>query len=173
MNHTITNPKGIDKEVQKIQTDIFNKIGWENIDVFGRVHRNPSKGKGLVPEAYKGSNEYQDIYTNDHRNATICFLDDSSHKADGFGYYKAEVKVIFSVNLKKINPNASHRNDVDAQIEALKIIERHKIFKVTGIEKGIDTIFKGFDVTEIKLTDMQPFHMFAIVGELKYRIINC
>lgn len=173
MNHTITNPKGIDKEIQKIQTAIYEKIGWEKMEMFGRVHRNPSKEKGLLPEAYKGGNEFQDVYTNDLNNATVCFLDDTVHKADGHGYYTAEVKIVFSVNLKAINSSALHRTDTEVQIEALKIVEKHKIFKATGIEKGIDTIFKGFDTSKIKLSDMQPFHMFAIVGDLKYRIINC
>lgn len=172
MNYTITNPKGIDEQIQRIQTDLHNKLNWGDIEVFGRARRNQSKNKGLVPEAYLGNGEYREVYNNDRFNATIFFIDDTEHNASGGGWYTAETKIVFSVNLPKIKSNISHRADMEAEIMALKIIEKHKIFEITGFEKGVETVLRDFDTDRIKLTDMQPFHVFAIVGTLKYKI-NC
>ena len=172
MNYTIENPKGIDKQIQTIQTALFDNIGWNNINVFGRVHRNQSKEKGLVPEFYVGKNEYKDVFINDKINATICFIDDENHKALTGGLFDTEVKIVFCVNLNKIKNSISHRADMEVEIDAIKIINKHKILSVTGFEKGVEAVFKGFNVDHIKLSDMQPFHVFAIVGRLKYKI-NC
>lgn len=171
MNYTISDPKGIDKQIQIIQNSIYNNIKWNNIDVFGRIYRNVSESKGMVPEAYIGDGEYRDTYMDDSKNAIIFFTDDVSHKFLGGGYYEAEVKIIFSVNIEKIK-NSKSRTDSEIQIEALKIIQKHKIFKLKSIEKTIEKILNGFNTQQIKLMDMQPYHMFAVVGDLKYKI-NC
>lgn len=171
-NQIIQNPKGIDKTIQPIQTDLFNKLDWGNIDVFGRVYRNQSKEKGIIPEAFIGESDYVDVYMDDTVNATICFIDDTDHKALPGGFFETDLKVVFSVNLKTIKQSAENRADSEVQIDALKILNRHKIFTVSGIEKGVETVFKGFDINHIKLTDMQPYHVFAVVGKLKYKI-NC
>lgn len=172
MNYTIENPKGIDKQIQTIQTALFDKIGWENIEAFGRVHRNKSKDKGLVPEFYVGNNEYKDVFTNDKVSSTISFIDDEVHKKLLGGFFDTEVKIVFCVNLKKLKSSIIHRADMEVEIDALKLVSKHKIFSVTGFEKGVETVFKGFNIDHIKLSDMQPYHVFAIVGRLKYKI-NC
>jgi len=61
---------------------------------------------------------------------------------------------------------------MEIEIEALKIVNQYKIFRITGFEEGIDKVFKGFNIEKIKLTNMHPYHVFAITGKLKYKI-NC
>lgn len=172
MNYTIENPKGIDKEIQRIQTALYNKILWQNFDVYGRVHRNYQETKGLVPQAYIGNNEYRDVFTNDSKTATVFFIDDPEHKTENGFFYYNEIKIVFLVNLSKAKLEVSHRADMEVEIEALKILQNHKIFDVSGIEKGIEKVFSGFNTDGIKLSDMQPYHVFAIIGKLKYTI-NC
>ncbi|MCC9066286.1 hypothetical protein [Flavobacterium piscisymbiosum] len=172
MNYPITQPKGIDKEIQLIQTSLFEKLGWSPIDVFGRVHKNQSKEKGLVPEFYLGKGEYKDVFTNDLKAANIFFIDDSEHTTDNRVFYFSEVKIVFMVDLKKVKPSIIHRADMEVEIDALKIVKRHRMFQVDGFEKGIESVFKGFNIDRVKLLDMQPFHVFAITGKMKYKI-NC
>jgi len=172
MNYVITKPKGIDKEIQLIQTALFEKLGWSPIDVFGRVHKNQSKEKGLVPEFYFGKGEYKDVFTNDLKAANIFFIDDEVHTTDNRVFWYSEVKIVFMVDLKKVKPSITHRADMEAEIEALTIVKKHRMFQVDGFEKGIESVFKGFNTNQIKLLDMQPFHVFAITGKLKYKI-NC
>lgn len=173
MNHTIEKPKGIDHYIQQIQNDLFKKLGWGDIEAYGRVYKNPSKGKGITLQAYEGKKEYKDVFTNDKKSASVFFIDDDEHKTENRVYYNAEVKIVFMVNLSKIYPDAKNRADTDAQVHAAKIVSNHKIFTITGFEKGIETIFKGINTEGIKLTDLQPFHVFAIVGNLKYQLNYC
>ena len=172
MNFTKTNPKGIDKEIGKIQSLLHEELGWENIDVYGRVYKNQSTDKGLVPEFYIGANEYKDAFLNDAKTATICFIEDEKHTTDNGIYYYNDVKIVVMVNLSKAKPSIAHRADTEVQIDIIKQAEKNKMFTITGIEKGIANVFKCFNVQGILITDMQPFHVFAITGTLKYKI-NC
>jgi len=47
MNYTITDPKGIDFPIQKIQNYLFDRLDWGDIAVYDRVHKNLSKSKVL------------------------------------------------------------------------------------------------------------------------------
>ncbi|RUT68687.1 hypothetical protein D0817_20215 [Flavobacterium cupreum] len=172
MNYTVTSPKGIDKEIQLIQTSLFDKLGWTPIDVFGRVHKNISKEKGLVPEFYVGKNEYKDVFTNDLKSANVFFIDNDEHTTTNRIFYYSEVKIVFMVDLKKVKPAIAHRADMEVEIDALKVVKRHRMFEVDGFEKGIETVFKGFNIDHVKLLNIQPHHVFAITGKLKYKI-NC
>lgn len=172
MNYTITKPKGIDKEIQLIQTSLSTKLGWPLTDTYGRVHKNQSKEKGLVPEFYVGNNEYKDVFTNDLKASNIFFIDNDEHTTENRVFYFSEVKIVFMVDLKKVKPNIVHRADMEVEIDALKIVKQHRMFQVDGFEKGIETVFKGFNIERIKLLNMQPYHVFAITGRLKYKI-NC
>lgn len=172
MNHTIENPKGIDKEIQVIQNALYSKLGWPKIDIYGRVHKNLSKDKGLVPEFYVGKNEYKDVFTNDLQASNIFFIDSDVHTTDNRKFYYSDVKIVFMVDLKKIKPNVAHRSDMEVEIEALKIVKAHRMFQIDGFEKGIEEVFKGFNIERILKLNMHPFHVFALTGKLKYKI-NC
>lgn len=178
MNHTITNPKGIDKEIQFSQTDLFKGLNWGNIDVYGRIRKNPKvSNAGNVsyqPEAYIGGSEYRDLYINDEVNATICFIEDEDHDTDQFGvFFTVNVKCVVMLNLKTCYPNIAHRADSEAQIDVIKQLQKNKMFTINGIEKGLQNIFQGFDIDKITTDDMHPYHVFAIIGNLKYKIIDC
>lgn len=171
MNNAIQNPAGIDKEIQIIQNSLFNNLGWSKVDAYGRVHKNQSKDKGLVPEFYKGKNEYKDVFQNDH-DASIFFIDSDEHTTENGIFYYSDVKIVFMVDLKRLKPSITHRADMEVEIEALKIVKKQGMFTVEGFEKGVETVFKGFNINQIKLKNMHPLHVFAIVGRLKYKI-NC
>lgn len=174
MNHIIQNPKGIDTEIQFIQSVIHNEVGWNNIEVFGRVHKNPHKTKGLIPEFYMGNNEYKEVFYNDETNATIFFLDDNVSSVEPFGIYlKSKIKIVCFVNLEKCFEGITHRADTESEIQLLNVVKGCRMFELTGIEKGISTIFKEFNTTGLEKANMQPLHVFALVGELKYKINEC
>lgn len=174
MNYIINNPKRIDKEIQFIQTQIYEKVGWSNIDIYGRVHKNPHKTKGLIPEFYLGDNEYKEVFQNDVKNATIFFIDDNlATVQDGNNLLKSKIKIVCFVNLEKCFEGITHRADTESELHLLKIVKNCRMFELTGIEKGIGTIFREFNTTGIEKTNMQPMHVFALVGELKYKINEC
>lgn len=170
MNYTIENPKGIDNAIQKIQSHLFSKLSWSEIDAYGRVFENPSKDKGLTLEAYVSKNEYKDVFTNDSKTATFFFIEDNRHTTNEGIQFKNKIKVVFIINLKKAYPNLIHRADMEAEIEAVELLRTRANFSMTEIEKGIGEVFKGFNTDRIKLSDMQPYHIFSINGDLTYQI---
>lgn len=185
MNYTIDKPVGIDTEIQYTQGVLFKNLKdkWKSeginpdktLDVFGRIRKNPISKGGFYPEAYVNDGEYRDLYLNDEVNATICFIeDDKDHTVDDLGqFYFAEGKFVFMVNLKKCYPTINHRADSEAQIDAIAQLKKNKMFTIEGIQKGLPNIFKGFDISKITTDDMNPFHIFAITGTMKYKLNNC
>jgi len=170
MNYTITNPKGIDEQIQSSQNDLFAGLDWGNIDVFGRIRKNPTTD-GFIPEAYIGGDEYREVYLNDEVNATIIFIKDENPVTDDFGkFWFSDVKCVVMVNLKQAFTNINHRADTEAQIAVIKQLEKNKMFTITGIEEGIPNIFQGFNFSKITTDDMQPYHIFAVLGSMKYKI---
>lgn len=170
MNHTKNKPLGIDNAIQIIQTYLYDNLNWGEIDVFGRVYKNPINKKGLTIEAYSGDDSYVDVFTNDTKNANIFFIEDDVHETkDGFRFTN-KVKIVFMINLKKVYPDLYHRADIEAQIEAIELIRKKTGFTFQKIEKGIKQCLGEFQTEEIKLNDMHPYHVFAITGEITYQI---
>jgi len=163
------NPQGIDQKISIIQKSLFKILN--DIDVYGRVYRNPSDN-GFKPEVYVKDGEYKDVLTNDSNSGSVFFIDSETHEFMNGYYFETDVKIVFMLDLEKINGN-NNRNDVEIQQNLLMTVIKHKFFSVEKIEKGIDNIFKGFDTSNIKINDMQPYHVFAIAGKLKYSINQC
>lgn len=168
MNHTIENPIGLDAKIQMLQNQVFNKIGWDNMDVFGKVFKIPSKSKGETVQAYSGKKEYVDVFTNDKKNANVFFIEDDTHTSKEGILFKNVVKVVFIVNLKKLYPEILHRADMEAEMDAMRIIKSSRIIRNPEIEKDLPSIFEKLNIESIKLSNMQPFHVFAIRGEMAY-----
>ena len=170
MNHTITNPKGIDFPIQKLQTYLHDKLPWSDIEIYGRVFENPSKEKGFTLEAYTSKNEYKDVFMNDKKSAVIFFIEDKKHTTSEGIKFTNKLQIVFMVNLKKAYPSITHRADMESEIEAIELIRSRSNFSMTEMEKGISSVFKGFNIDGIKLSDMQPYHVFSINGDLTYQI---
>lgn len=172
MNYTIENPVGLDFEIQKIQNHLFENLNWGDIDIYGRVYKNPIEKKGLTLEAYIGNNEYKDVLTDDTKTANIFFIEDPIHNTKEGILFNNKVKIVFMVNLNKVYPNIRHRADSEVKIEIIELIKSLNIITIEKIEKGVKLVLSEFD---IKLNDMQPFHTFSISGNMSYYIsnINC
>ncbi|OIQ22200.1 MAG: hypothetical protein BM557_02150 [Flavobacterium sp. MedPE-SWcel] len=163
---------GIDTAINKLQLAIDKKISWKDVDIFGRVYRNSSKNGKIAPEAYING-EYKDVLTNDKKTASIFFIDSEKEDTKEGIRFVNSTKIVFMVDLKKAYPDYTHRCDMEARLEAIELIKGVSRFEITGIEKGIEEVFKGFDVENIKLNDLNPFHVFAIVGDLTYNASSC
>lgn len=170
MNYTITNPQGIDATIQKIQNYLFDKLNWGEIDVYGRVYRNQSKQKGISIEAYHGKNEYKDVFTDDTKNATIFFIEDEVHNSKEGIRFTNKLKIVFMINLSKTFPNINHRADMESEMRAIELIRKNPKFSFEKMEKGIKLSLGEFFTDNIKLQDMQPYHIFSITGEVSYTI---
>lgn len=173
MNHLKENTNGIDCTIKDMQTTLYDSLlkKWGEIEMYGRVYKNPRKKK-MIPEFYDGERYIGDMYLDSKENGKVFFIDSDVHRNVDEGLFESKIKVVFILNLEKIYPDG--RNDDKAQKDAFTSIQQDVFvdFDVTEIEKTINRVFSGFDVSQIQEDDMHPFHVFSINGNLKYNLTN-
>lgn len=179
MNNLVANPIGVDKVINRLQTFIYDQIilktSWNPIQAYGRVYKNKIEG-GIIPQFYKGEGEYQkDVFITDKAGnvGNIFFSLEDKHKYLNVAEFSVETKIIFMLNLKLIYNDSDQRQDSKAQRELFNIVNKKNQFTITRLETGLETVLKGFDLTGVKKVDLEPLHIFAFVGDLKYNINKC
>lgn len=165
--------KGLDIEVSRIKSHLEKSLGYKNVEFFGRVYKNPTKNDNgkVVPEIYTGAKEYKEVLTNDLKNGIVFFFDSGKHTMANSIEMQTQLSVVFILNLSKLKGDLT-RNDAEVQTEVLAEILRLKQFETIELTSGIDAL-NEFDISKIKLSDMQPWHIFSITGQIKYNINNC
>lgn len=182
MNYNNYPSKGIDNKIQIIQNALNAHLGFAGVDFYGRVQKVLSKdGKSFVPEVYVSNSERKEVFYDD-KNApggNVFFVDSDDHSTKDGKLFVAKVKIVFMLNLNKLFKQEddqfvkeTYRADAEVQDICMKLINRIKALEITGLEKGLKNVLKDFNIENIKLNDMQPYHIFSINGELKY-IFNC
>jgi viroplasmin and RNaseH domain-containing protein len=160
MNYNEYPSKGIDHKIKLIQNALNLHLGFDNVDFYGRVQKVLAKdGKSFVPEVHISNKERKGVFYDD-RNAAggnVFFVDDDNHTSK-----------VFMLNLNKCFTNTNYRADSEVQDICVKLVEKIKALEVTGIEKGLKNVLKDFNIENIKLNDLQPYHTFSINGDLKY-----
>jgi len=165
--------RGLDIEVSRIKSHLEKSLGYNNVEFFGRVYKNPTKNDNgkVVPEIYTGAKEYKEVLTNDLKNGIVFFFDSGKHTMANSIEMQTQLSVVFILNLSKLKGDLT-RNDAEVQTEVLAEILRLKQFETIELTSGIDAL-NEFDISKIKLSDMQPWHIFSITGQIKYNINNC
>ena len=175
MNYNNYPAIGIDNKIQIIQNVLSDHLGLSNVDFYGRVLKTLNKdGKSFVPEVHISNAERKEVYYDD-KNApggNVFFIDSEEHKTKDGVQYTAQVKIVFMLNLNAIFPNVNYRADTEIQEQVVKLINKLRTLNITGIEKGLSNVLKGFSIEGIKKSDLQPYHTFAVLGDLNYTF-NC
>lgn len=181
MNITKPTVIGIDIPIQKFQTVLYNKILslWPvddtSFNMYGRAYRNEAESgaKGYEPQIYVGNNEYQDTYPDDTLKGSAFFGLTSPEKVTADGDTTAQVFIIFMVKLDQIKPGPT-RNDEEVRNDIQQIcLNRISGFFMTEVVTGIDQVFKGYNIANIKFRDMYPWHCFRLNFNLTYNIYDC
>lgn len=167
-------PSGIDVPIQRFQNylydsipDIWNIDGSKQYDCFGRAYRNQrQKNVGYVPEVYTGNGNYRDVYVDDTKTAISFFGVEDIQKFNIT--LTANVFLIFCVNLSKTHPAVKHRGDEETRRDVIGLSEQYRFGAFTGIATGIQSVFKGYDIQQIKYSDMHPMHCFRLNYTLAY-----
>jgi len=182
MLYTKISPVGIDIQIQRLQTLLFAKLPaiWGISDTlyecYGRCYRN-QKDEGYVAEVYKGNNEYKEVYVDD-RISAISFFGLTDQTIDMNKVNKAEVHLIFWVDIKKVKPALLHRGDEEVRKDVEQIIKNKYGFQLSGIDLGIENVLRDYPGSlesdkVIKYRDMHPFHCFRFNFDLLYNISQC
>jgi quinolinate synthase len=175
MNYNNYISLGIDNKIKNIQNALHAHLGFSGVDFYGRVQKVISKdGKALVPEIHVSSDERKEVYFNDNDapGGNVFFVDANKHTTKDGVIFKAEIKIVFMLNLQKLIPDKEYRTDTEVQDHCMKLVQKLKMIEITSIEKGLKNILSEFDIERIKKNDMNPYHTFAITGNLKY-MFNC
>lgn len=165
---------GIDHKVLITQNALAANLGFTNVDFYGRVQKVRSKdGKSFTPEFYAEWPKRREVYYDGKKapGGNIFFIDSDEQPLKN-GMLESKVKVVFMLNLEKLYTNLTYWPDSEVQDKCYKLLKRLGTIENLSIEKGIDNVFKGFDISGIKLNGMQPYHTFSINGVLKYTF-NC
>jgi len=167
-----TAPQGIDRIIDILQVKLFNELGWDTGTVYESNHRaykNETKD-GIIPEIYKGSKEYREVYFDDKIDASSFFLVDDTRT--GNRAYTTTISIIFQLKLDEIFPNINHRADEEAHVQVQNVLEINPTSaKLSSLVVGLSNVYSGLLIDKLKETDMQPFHFFRIDMEVDYN--NC
>jgi len=150
-------------------------LGFAGVDFYGRARKVLAKdGKTFVPEVYISIKERKEVFYNDQKapGGNVFFIEEDQHTSKDGKLFTAKVKIVFMLNLNKLFPGKPFKADSEVQDICVKLVEKIKALDITGLEKGLKNVLKDFNIEQIKLNDLQPYHTFSVNGELKYTF-NC
>lgn len=176
MIHTLTCPTGLDKNIQKLQTELFEFLCddcvWglkeRDYECYGRVYRNKTD-KGYVPEAFIGDKDYAETLLNDTVKVTSFFGVGNTDKVNATAF-DAEVHLVFFVELKEDITPEQARNKV---FELLRL-ECHgftNVNEVTGVERVLEE-YIGMSTESLIKFDQRPYCCFRFNMTNTYNLLN-
>ena len=185
MNNILLNTVGLDDVIKEIQLDLYRELScvWEgDIDAYGRVYKNPVNTGESVPDYYQTSkivtpawynasiNDYEDTYYDDSKSAVFCFLTEENDTTADSIVYESSIKIAFMIDLEKIYPTDNERQDSKAHRDVIEILRNFNFekYKITGIERRIDFVFREYLTSKIRFNDMHPLHCFAVKLDVEY-----
>ncbi|NDF35718.1 MAG: hypothetical protein EB154_07715 [Nitrosopumilaceae archaeon] len=102
MNHVITNPRGIDIPIQRLQTLLHEDLDWSaDSDFYGRALKVNSD-TGYSPRGFVSGQGYTDVFTDDRKSAKLFFLIDDDITSKAGLLFTAQVKIVVMANIEKI-----------------------------------------------------------------------
>lgn len=178
---TVDKPVGINVAIKKLQTNLFPKLlsRWgiteTQYESYGLVYRN-KVGTQYIAEAYIGNNEYKEVYWDDTKAAISWFGLSGQITFDKLN--KANVHLVFFVNLSKLKPTATHRADEDVRNDVQKLFGNTlNSFSYEGCELWLDNVLKEYPGSRrderLSAVDMHPIHCFRINLTLLYSTNIC
>jgi hypothetical protein len=157
------NPKGIDKQIQRIQQYLHDKLISEfncEVSAYGRVYKDSVNGS-IKPKAYIGSKDYRELLTDDRIKGLHYFFiegDEATILSDSC-LSTNDVDIIFFVNdIVKVRGDVTHYADEEIK-ETVKNHIYKLGFKPQSVIKG-EKALEGFDISKIKF--IHPFNVFKI-----------
>lgn len=165
--------------IDKLQKTVFDKLTakWPAgiaYEAYSRCYRN-LKDQGYVAELYTKAGEYKDLLWDDKLAALSFFGVSNQPVVFGMGA-KANIHLIFFVNLDKVNPgskvNPQYRADEETRKQVTDIIGLG-LFGATlnSVEFWKDNVLReyaGSRLNNLVAVDMHPLHCFRLNLTLNY-----
>lgn len=171
MNYNNYPAIGQDLKIKQIQDLLESHLGFTNVDFYGRVQKSYDQtSKSYFPMAHIGNNELKDIYYDDKKapGGNIFFIESDEHPSKDGIMFTSKIKIVFMLNLNKIIDDKTYRADSEIEKRCMLLTKKIGAFKVTAIEKGLKSILRDFNIDKIRFSEVQPYHIFSINGDLNY-----
>lgn len=180
----LSDPVGIDLEIQIIQESLMENLVWLT-NIYGRARQGRKSQTGepnyLYPMVYTGGINYYDASPNDNITSQSFFINETAPYRVTNGYdtgehnkYTAEISLIVWGNLDKVNDLIAnpypdeHFGHILLQ-DTLRVLRKTRNFKVQSImedERGIFDMF-GVRSNNPKLF-YHPYFCFKITGKVAF-----
>jgi hypothetical protein len=189
MIYSVSTPSGIDLQVQKYQTWLYNalKLKWNiqddiQFDFYGKIYRNAIKDGKFVPEAFiislnnPKNTVYKEILFDQINNSVVCFVFPETTRKFVNGQMVTKIGFYFIINTQKIN-NLPWRASEEIRQDIYQLMYSGRFnFEFKGSETDFKKVFSEFDgwVTDDNLQYMciAPFLVIRIDTELTYNIFD-
>ena len=175
-----TNPKGLDKIIDRIQVKLNTKLNlgvWENNH---RAYKNPkpNKERGFIAELYTENGNYRECYYDDNFDAVSFFIASENSEVIENKIISQQFSLIFHVDLDAIYPMITHRADEELRMQVVHVLNSlgKSFVSIESIESGIQNVYKEFEVQNIKYDDMSNIHCVRFNLKTNYVVdccINC
>lgn len=163
--HLKTTPVGIDKQIQRMQQYLYDKIvaNWScEVEGYGRAYVDTVKDS-VKPRVYLSNGEYKEMLTDDTISGVHFFF--IEHNAETLAHTchsTNDVDLIVIVdNLAKVKANVTHYADEEIKEDVKSWIKQFWIME--SVVKGEDAL-DGFDTSQIHF--VYPYHVFKISGTI-------
>jgi hypothetical protein len=176
VNYLRDNSYGVDTEIQKIQTYLYNKINgrfsFTDFDSYGRVYKNKKSGL-VIPEYYVSNRDYKEVLLDDRRSGIMFFSTDDSADVNG-SLITQDCDLLFSINLASLGVSDDRDDEKIRQIVVsfLRTYNQREDF-VKQITTKLEKVYNEFNGVSNYFYDMQDYHHFKIKLGLRYNNINC
>lgn len=165
MNYLRTNPVGIDKAIQRIQIKLYDRLGFDKIDGYGRIYPLEFKGN-IIPTIYISGTDYKEVLFNDKNNGNFFFNEDPVSTEVNSTQTESTIDIIFQLDVNQLNNGGDHRNDEEIRATIREEL-KHTAFKVDKITRGLKAL-EGFDHN---LRDRKLLFL-RFSGKIRYQL-NC
>lgn len=162
-----TDKYGLEVPVGNMQTVIDSELIWLGTNnIYGIIFKNKQKD-GVVPEAWIGTGikgrEYTQVFNDDKTTSQIGFLPLERDLTTRL----ALVQIIVTIDIEKAY-DSNIRDNERAYLEVQNIVRVHHNIKEDSFKQGIEDVFKGFKIDNIKYLDQQPFDCFSFDVYMAY-----
>ncbi len=179
----ITNPKGIDIPVSRMQAFIHSNLlsGWgltaDEYRCYARCYRQ-RLDSSYIPAVFDG-NDYRDVFADDTVAAQSFFgVGERVQYKTGNGA-ATDVHLVFFVNLDRLGTTKelTHRGDEEAKLDVLRLVQKNRYgFTLTGVRTGIDNVFAEYPGSmrnRVYRADLKRYHCFRFDFTLAYQPLDC
>jgi len=185
--HTITNPVGVDKLCQALQSD-FAALEWLDT-AYGRAFRNARGADGNVdyyPAVFinMGTGNYMELTPDINRDGnSVFFYAEQPTSYDALSQWSqlsTEVNAVLFADLRKVRPMASHRAVEEMKHDILQVLMDNKspvynIDKTQGFTfyEDFDSVYENYSYRELQKAVVNLAQYAVLRVRFTAKLNNC